>query len=190
MEKAPSIPEPFVGWRGWIVSGPIKENDNPTLHSITQSHVRWPSREPLKSYCGTSKLTLAMSDTLIAKSKTRCTFEEIPTERCWCGIHALHNLDLLMVSGWNYVTQDEMEPPPYMNRYFSLKNYPVIGEVSMWGNMLVGDLGIRSQWGYPKNLFVRDEHEFLCDILNDIYGVPVYTAKDLKDSESEYWRAS
>jgi hypothetical protein len=52
----------------------------------------------------------------------------------------------------------------------TLDQYPVLGEVNMWGRIVKATLGFRSQYCYPKTFYIRDRT--LIPILEQ-YGVPI-----------------
>ena len=71
-----------------------------------------------------------------------------PVQGCSCGIYA-------------HKTED---PINYADCW---------GEVYMWGKVVDHETGYRSQYAYPKQLFVTEKHATFIPILSGAYGVPV-----------------
>lgn len=79
---------------------------------------------------------------------------EVPDLSCHCGIYA-----------WQ---------PQVAHRYCST---PVRGEVYMWGDVLIHDLGYRAEFAYPKSLTLHAHPTRsvmrIRDSIADAYGIPV-----------------
>lgn len=91
------------------------------------------------------------------------------------GIHAFKRLDDLL----NYL---------YRNNYC----YQVIGQISLWGDIVEHELGYRAEYGYPKSLFMMPwtaNLEIIKKSIRNTYGCEVYSGfLDLQklDTESKY----
>lgn len=148
IEKLPDSTEPVVGYRDFLLGSPLAMYPMPAL--ISRNKAPWPMREPMRAFCKKG----AFSD------------HDAPAENCECGIYAFNRPD-----------------------HPDLSNNEVIwGEIAMWGEVLMcGDTplsgetviqGYRSEFAYPKTLFVRDTKtksiRWLRDFLADSYGVPVF----------------
>ena len=78
---------------------------------------------------------------------------DVPSEDCACGIYAWNKDNAHMLMG------------------------DVTGEVYLWGDVLVADLGYRAEIAYPKSLTIKAKSTRnairIRDSLMDAYGVPV-----------------
>jgi hypothetical protein len=83
-----------------------------------------------------------------------------PQKRCRCGIYAVHGPRQLLDTLYH-------------------ERFQVVGEVSLWGKIVVARKGWRAEFAYPRRLFVISldlkEAGRLADALS-VYGVPVETA--------------
>jgi hypothetical protein len=65
----------------------------------------------------------------------------------------------------------------------------VYGEIYVWGDTYICETGYRSQYAYPKSLFVKDDgtrkKAFLTRWLEDEYGVPVFPVSTRSYQTSE-----
>jgi hypothetical protein len=77
-----------------------------------------------------------------------------PNKECSCGIWSFTSLDTLLSKVDNYEVK-------------------VLGQVSIWGRIVECEHGFRSQFAYPKELWLVDGS---MEQLGYIYGVPVRTA--------------
>jgi hypothetical protein len=87
---------------------------------------------------------------------------EPPRRRCRCGIYAVHGPKQVLAAVGLEKTRAL-----------------VVGEVSLWGRVVVARRGWRAEWAYPKRLFViqgeTDEEADLVEGL-ETYGIPVNAA--------------
>jgi hypothetical protein len=89
---------------------------------------------------------------------------EVPSPGCACGVHASPDLALLQADALCLV------PGPL-----------VVGEVSLWGPVVVDDHGYRGRYAYPRSLQVVREsvpagsRDRVVTGLAAAYGVPVTT---------------
>jgi len=79
-----------------------------------------------------------------------------PHRDCNCGI-------------WSFRTLEELLPA--LKGYDNVK---VLGQVSIWGRVLECENGFRSQFAYPKELWLLDE---TMEQIGYAYGVPIRTVK-------------
>lgn len=98
-----------------------------------------------------------------------CGGETTPTEGCTCGFHAYRSLGYIF---WSVTA-------------LGFKRGLVIGEVYLWGKVVVAKHGFRSEFAYPKRLIVvlgDDVRPEQRESLELMYGVPamVMTAPELR----------
>ncbi len=150
---APDYAEPIVGWRVWVV---VAEADGaPRLRSIVQKAI-WPVGEPLVAECRQRHV--------LARILRRGAHGAVPAPTCQCGIYAtgLGELEpLLAEAPWDTGAR-------------------VLGQVSLWGDVIECERGWRAERAYPARLYVpardgrrpRLTQEEIADALLD-YGVEV-----------------
>lgn len=90
------------------------------------------------------------------------THKQVPWERCTCGLYSTKTLDKLRQNGYH--------------------NDGAFGLVSIWGHMIDGGAGFRSQFAYPRVIYVPFLEWRKVKSL-ERYGVPVklgnpYTMKE------------
>lgn len=78
----------------------------------------------------------------------------VPHRDCQCGVWSFHSLDTLLAKLDGYTPK-------------------VIGQVTIWGRIIECENGFRSQFAYPKELWLLDP---AMEQLGHTYGVPVRTA--------------
>jgi hypothetical protein len=128
--RAPDAIEPIVGWRAWV---PYASHDQPrtkswSLHSVAYT-VEWPAGAPLHAEC----------------RLPRNACRDIPGPRCHCGIYAVQG----PVEAYRYMRN----PRRVISGSFA--GVPIVlGEVALWGRIVVGQLGWRGEFGYPRRLFL------------------------------------
>lgn len=103
----------------------------------------WPACERLEAECLTG-----------TAGTMRC--RHAPQEDCSCGIYAWTERKSLkrMVR----ITPDSI---------------PVWGSVSLWGDVVEHEDGVRAEFAYPYELFVSERHEDVARRLRDFYRVDV-----------------
>lgn len=95
-----------------------------------------------------------------ARAKCEAGCADVPGEDCTCGFYAAKTLDHLRQMGYSkYVENTE--------------TVTVVGELRMWGKVIEGTQGWRSEFAYPRRLFVPFEAWRLGKPLREGYGVPV-----------------
>lgn len=80
------------------------------------------------------------------------THSQIPSPKCTCGLYATKTLEKLRRNGYH--------------------NHGAFGMVSIWGNIIDGGAGYRSQFAYPRVIYVPFLSWRLFKGL-ERYGVPV-----------------
>jgi len=146
---APDYVEPVVGWRLWYAV----DNAGETRLSSVFHKTLWPQNAPLVAVCSGFRISFW-------PLRRKC--HEAPDTSCGCGIHAAN-----MATIRAYL-------PDQFSRSGAL---PVVGRVSLWGNVHEYDRGWRASHAYPERLYVPivelgPEHaRIIEDLLR--YGVPV-----------------
>jgi hypothetical protein len=148
--NAPDGIEPIVGWRIWMVGA-------------DSGRTGCQSREVLL-YSPFSEVPWHPGRRFVASCNHppgRIRNHGVaPQARCDCGVYALKKIDSLL--SW----------------LAFLPINSVLGEVSVWGKVVVHKHGYRAQYGYPRRLWVaRSTSDSLQSALK-VYGVPVATAED------------
>src|SRR4051812_41772599 len=82
-----------------------------------------------------------------------------PDEDCTCGIYSADSLEHLMALGYAAT---------------ALSTNVVIGSLSLWGTIIVADLGFRAEYAYPYKLYVPPLDWRKAKPLEDSYHVPVH----------------
>lgn len=172
----PQTPEAFFREEDGLppVPPPVELERRPylLLDSINQGFT-WNPREVMVGICKTEATT----------SKIEHPNSEVPKEGCSCGIHALDTPLFLAKTG-------------YVSMIGPGKSDFVWGEIAMWGKIIRGTTGIKSQYAYPRELYIRPDvqinyrndrgenvylgMEELKDILALQYGVPVEVIRTVK----------
>jgi hypothetical protein len=142
---APDYAEPLVAWRLWEVEDLHRA---PRLRSLYRMCF-WPVGVPLAARCNVRGIRLWRAP------------HRAPVAECRCGIYAV---------SFEFVSTlalDEILGPP--------RRTVAIGAVSVWGDVVECEHGLRGAFAYPKRLFVptacwRAEQAVVG--LED-YGVPV-----------------
>lgn len=96
------------------------------------------------------------------KARALCPRDDthVPGEDCSCGFYAAKTLPELRKMG--YHSYDE-----------NGDTVTVVGQLAMWGKVIEGSQGWRSEYAYPAKLFVPFEAFRLAGPLLRAYGVPV-----------------
>lgn len=133
-----------IGWRAWGVKPDPAPHEIPALYSLTHGEYFWPQRRAFEAECNMGKHEPG----------------QIPVESCTCGLYSAKTLDHLQEMGYHEYDAE------------SRGMFHVIGPVSVWGKVIEGSQGWRSQFAYPRELFVPFEAHHLAKRLSEAYGVP------------------
>ena len=150
MATSPDYCEPVVAWRVWHV---VEEEGLPYLSSVYHQSL-WPHRRALQADCRRTRIPLL---------SFRRPMHHAPAERCRCGIHA----------GFADGARDHLP-----NILLRPSAHPVIGRVSLWGDVVECERGWRASRAYPEQLYVPrlTPDDTACDAiaraLAAYYGVP------------------
>jgi hypothetical protein len=152
-DQAPDYAEALVGWRVWVVA--CDPQGRPRLRSVVQK-TPWPVGRALTAECYQRRV--------LAKLLRRPTHPHVPEAACQCGIYATELAELeplLAEAPWETGAR-------------------VLGEVSLWGDVIECERGLRAARAYPARLYVpeRDgkrprlsQREIAAGLAD--YGVPV-----------------
>jgi hypothetical protein len=129
------IGEPVVAWRTWFVVPEHKTSGALRLQSIVYGDI-WEPRVEHEAECrpGTSRVYDSEKSIHVA-----------PDDEHSCGIYAVdtpEQVDAYYRSGG------------YTARYEWMEIWRVVGTVAMWGKIVPGSNGYRSQYAYPKMIQV------------------------------------
>ena len=145
LTRAPDYAEPLVAWRLWEVEDLHRA---PRLRSLYRMCF-WPVGAPLAARCNVRGLRLWRAP------------HQAPVAECRCGIYAV---PFEFVSTLAF---DEILGPP--------RRTVAVGAVSVWGDVVECEHGLRAAYAYPERLFVPSagaNPERTVVGLED-YGVPV-----------------
>lgn len=150
MSSAPDYAEPFVAWRAWRIRN---EPEGQRLRSVVFP-VNWVPGQELVAECKCRARSL-----LRPWRYRRC--ELAPARACDCGIYGAREVaDAIDYLGH---TTGSWDP-----------SNAVIGQVSLWGEIMEHRLGWRASRAYPARIWVplRPGSDRVAAAL-DAYGVPV-----------------
>jgi hypothetical protein len=122
--KAPDFTLPVVGWRMWLAS---RQGSSCALRSPLQ-RTTWPMHEPLEARCAIPQIRWP-----------RRPPHHAPQFTCECGIYA---------AMWRSFA------PQFRPGVAHNGQLPVVGEVSLWGDIVEAECGWRGQYAYPACLFI------------------------------------
>lgn len=105
------LTEPIHAWRTWTLSG-SRDGSQVRLLPIAGDGRPWPARSPASAAC------------------TRDRSHRVPELDCTCGLHAMHDPDLLRRT----------------------RDPAAIGSVALWGQVVEHAHGFRAEHGYPQRL--------------------------------------
>lgn len=137
----------------------------PYLSSVYHQTV-WPHRRALEADCCRTRIPIL---------SFRRPVHDAPAERCRCGIHA----------GFADCARDHLP-----NILLRPSAHPVVGRVSLWGDVVECERGWRASRAYPEQLYVPrlTPDDTLCDDiargLEVVYGVPVESVGDATASDA------
>jgi hypothetical protein len=124
-DRAPDYVHAVVGWRFWDA---VEPNGLVSLSSPYFPTV-WPAGEPLRAECVTRPLRRWVLRRFGGEP------HPAPTERCSCGIYALAG-------------------KAFRDMVWDLGQCPVVGRVSLWGEVHEHEHGWRASFAYPEYLYV------------------------------------
>jgi hypothetical protein len=159
---------PLTGWRFWRVA---RVHGEPRLWSVIGC-ARWEPRLPM--------VARHYNAPLVVDERLHSPAEY---ERCQCGIYAFrHEADAWSAMiDYTFAKMVRKEPDPLVLSVALREGRPVhdnapmmaIGQVSLWGRVVVCDRGFRAEYAYPQSpvyVETRAEPELLA-ALGDAYGV-------------------
>jgi hypothetical protein len=142
-----------IGWRSWSIVD-LERHDDPRLCSYGDEFV-WEPREPSQAVCKFG----------------RCGPDEMPGKNCSCGLYSAKTLEHLLTM-------------PYHQYNGEYGHYRILGKVAVWGDHTrTGELGWRSEFCYPLQLWVPHELWWFVEPIERIYGVPTTMMDFLKPAD-------
>ncbi len=136
---------PVIGYRGWIFSKRHLLLGSPINRDDKQVHYRtgvWNPGEAFTARCGSQIKHLKAP----------------PSDGCRCGVYALPTLK----DAQGY----------FDNRQMFDGHTLLVGSVSMWGRVVEHEAGFRSQYAYPKTLYLPSDFDLdLATGMQSSYGV-------------------
>jgi hypothetical protein len=148
--NAPDGIEPIVGWRIWILLIPAMMAQKGHRSRVLLHSLNHEVWSPRKPFKAGCKESLRRFG----------RHGVAPESSCRCGIYAIKGIEQILSLS-----------------HFSLFG-PVLGEVSLWGKIVVHDGGYRAQYAYPKSLWVLGRMPDNLVSQLDVYGVPVGSTQD------------
>jgi hypothetical protein len=169
--RSPDFPEPFVGWRVWLLS---REPEGFRLKSLVH-RVIWEPGDPLMASCLRRRSYLSW-----VRESAR---HEAPDEGCECGV---------------YATQAEMLSEYLCLGPVDRPLACAFGRVSLWGQVLECERGWRASVAYPRHIYLPAQPlarhgQAPTQIALDLteYGVPVeLVERDLRFALPELAKAA
>jgi hypothetical protein len=153
---APDYAEPILGWRAWHV---VETSEGLRLHSIARPVV-WAPGEEMSAGC--------LRHRSLLRPWRKPAPHPAPQPECSCGVYAVRSARTAL-RGLDVYSR----PWRPLHR--------VIGQVSLWGTVIEGELGWRATTAYPHRLYVPSRRlhgppvldlDRIIAALGD-YGVPV-----------------
>jgi hypothetical protein len=83
-----------------------------------------------------------------------------PHPSCTCGVYAVNSFETLKLNGYNWSDHDEDEQW-------------LIVEVSLWGEVRKGQVGVRASKAYPRRVFAPAYLFAVGDAVRQRYGIPL-----------------
>lgn len=163
----PDAITPVVGVRAWRVTKTLRKEDR--LFSIYKQDVNWPIGRRLEAKCispasiwgamaaSSWNARAALYGIMVDDPVKKLPPHQAPFDNCTCGIYAL-NSELFVG-----------EVKPWMND-------AILGIVLMWGHILEGDRGYRSQYAKVVALWMDTADPERVDLISqmaEMYKVPV-----------------
>lgn len=170
---APDAVEPIVGWRCWHV----RDTRDGFVLTSTNRATRWAPGFALESSCERAG-------------------HRTPTTRCTCGIYAAREPGLVASFLPPAIRSAATIVTPAILGYDTVV---AVGLVSLWGDVIEGELGWRGRFAYPKELYVQAavkhyrrghgnhfevfDSADLAAALGTLYGVPAQVTRSVRPAE-------
>lgn len=135
---APDAAQPVIGWRIWYARPSIVNSDTGSGRWMLDSPfgIRpWPSREVMVARCGRRPSFVVVGEGLPRVHSS-------PGVDCRCGLYAFADLMSAVRLADNHSRHG--------GRFMAV----ILGEVSLWGTVVVAQRGYRAQFAYPRRLWV------------------------------------
>jgi hypothetical protein len=134
---APDYLEPVLGWRIWHAA---EKAGSTSLWSIYH-RVVWPAGEPLRAECAKRRLIVRFRSSARKRHPA-------PAVGCECGIYALSTEQ----TGIHVLSTEDFWM--MLRELEAQQKLPVLGRVSLWGEVHEHERGWRASLAYPERLYV------------------------------------
>lgn len=158
---APDLAEPVIGWRIWYARPSIISPDTGAGRWLLNSPFDlspWPSRKAMIGRCARRPGFMVVGQGLRGVHSS-------PRHDCTCGLYALNDLMSTVRLAEEHAVHE--------GRFMAV----VLGEVSLWGRVVVAQRGYRAEFAYPRRLWivpdfkrVRQDDDGVANGLNH-YGI-------------------
>lgn len=115
------------------------------IYSYAHQEVMWEPRMPFEAFCGVGR------------------DHDVPDPRCSCGLYAAMTFNRLFDMGYTKSSGLFAAKPGQVT---------IAGQVSLWGNIIPGEIGWRAQLAYPKKFLIPYTKWKIAVELSEVYGVP------------------
>lgn len=149
----PDFLEVEIGWRAWKLD-PARL---PGLASVSHKEAVWTPGEAMAAVCTKTHH--------VSGNKMVPVEGDIPGKRCSCGLYAARNYGHLRSMGYH--------------RY-DARGFTIVGKVKLWGRVVPGTQGWRSEFAYPERLYLPFEAHKYAKPLAEAWMVPVKLRNFLK----------
>lgn len=147
LETVPDLVEPLVGWRAWKVWSPLSSYDScPTLSSVILD-TPWAPRR---------KITAEHSFDLGEKCRG------LVVEGCSCGVYAFKDA----VDAFAYLMR-------VRDRLIGMSVEVALGQVNLWGKVVECERGFKSQFAYPRHIYLPAAFSRFMPEISSAFGVAV-----------------
>jgi hypothetical protein len=166
--QVPDLKDAVEGWRAWRVAKALpKFGVAPKLYSATHGDYYWTPRKAAEAEC-------AHCSTHVITLPDGTVTNDVPGEFCSCGFYSAKDREHLMSMSYHRYDGDG-----------EFGQFTVIGQVANWGKVVEGSQGWRSQFSYPKFIYVPYEAHHLAKPISVAYGVPVKLENFLQPGYAE-----
>lgn len=172
----PDYFEPIVGWRGWNVDA------EGGLRGAARSEL-WVPGQPAVAVCANAgnKYQYGYNP----QTKPNHLEVGVPQQACTCGFYAYKSLEtelkqLLdsMDMEWDYGSR-RLVPKPRVHATYIQQT---LGQVNLWGRVIVHQRGYRAQYAYPKAIIVSESvGEQRIENIRKYYKIEVEVVPDITE---------
>ena len=164
-EEAPLYVEPILGWRTWQLDTDADRGSLPIGQFRPRGWIPGTDQAAVTEESG--QFRLVSGGATVWRPRERLTAccraardHKAPDPKCMCGIYAARTHQILRGMGYAAGPDDHYAPD-------------LVGELWLWGRMMVSDEVLRAEFAYPKRLVVPYLRWRWARPLEETYGVPV-----------------